>query len=181
MENIKEIVIQSLVCNDEYVVPWDNNTQLKYTKNKQIENLITTYCNNTDIEMHRNNNGAFYYPYIDKIVIPPRCWFNNINEYYRIVFHEICHSTGSEYRYDRKYFDYTPFEELVAEIGAIKLMEYFNIDNEFSYNNSLAYCNGWIWEIISDSQIDELKCLVNDLINDIENCQEFILIKGGCI
>lgn len=175
MIDVEKIIYEALNCNEKYIIPWNKNAHNQYTKNIAIENFIKNYCKNTNVKFRRYDKGAFYFPAEDEIAIPPRCWFNDITEYYRVVFHEIYHSTGIFARYNRRDFNYDPLEELIAEIGTMVLMNYFDIENISSYNNALAYCKGWIWEIIYDNNFNKILKLDKEL--DIYS--NYILAKGG--
>lgn len=66
---------------------------------------------------------AAYYPGPDKITIPPKAVFDDLDEYYSTLFHELVHSTAHPSRLKRD-CDYRfgshshGREELVAEMGS---------------------------------------------------------------
>jgi hypothetical protein len=71
--------------------------------------------------------------------------FENINEYYSTLFHEITHSTNNPARLGRGK-DKTELdrgtEELVAEMGAMILCAELGL--EYNRQNSLSYLTGWL-------------------------------------
>lgn len=90
--------------------------------------------------------GCSYSTTQDRIRMPDKKFFDNIEEYWAALFHEGCHSTGHEKRLARKMgnrFGSDPYarEELVAEIGAQLLCQRCGITR--TLENTAAYCKGW--------------------------------------
>lgn len=100
----------------------------------------------------------------DKIIMPYKRHFRKINElskeqnYYSTLFHEIMHWSGASQRMNRKsllndneseneYF----LEELIAEIGSVYLLRYFEICDVFP-ELSLVYIKTNLLEIPEDVQ-----------------------------
>ncbi len=81
----------------------------------------------------------------DKIVMPKHEQFKSDEAYYRVLFHELSHSTGSEKRLNRDMGqmeqEYS-FEELVAELGSCFLSHDAGIEVRIS--NSASYIGGWL-------------------------------------
>lgn len=93
-------------------------------------------------------NVAAYVPAMDVIKMPHIAYFDNSNEFYSTLFHEMVHSTGHSKRLDRKTLnvrDSSSYseEELVAEFGAAFLCNVAGIDNS-TIDNSAAYIRGWL-------------------------------------
>lgn len=96
------------------------------------------------------SDKAFYSPSSDYIGIPSIGQFKESAGYYRTLFHELVHSTGSSDRLNRAgvaNFDtfgshQYSFEELVAEIGSGMLCEISGVPMDIE--NSQSYLNGWI-------------------------------------
>ena len=92
-------------------------------------------------------NQAFYRPSTDTVTMPPINAFETTEDYYRTLFHELAHSTGSFNRLNR---DFTgrfgdkkyAFEELIAEFGSVFLSAEAGL---IWYNNSnhAAYLKSW--------------------------------------
>ena len=81
----------------------------------------------------------------NKVQIPSINQFEDIDEYYLTLFHELIHATGHETRLNRisscdKMTDEYSKEELVAEIGANMLGTYFGIKIK---PYSISYINSW--------------------------------------
>ncbi len=84
-----------------------------------------------------NTRGAYYRPGADEVNIPPVELFDTMNgqsataAYYVVIFHELVHWTMHPMRTNRSTgrgsAGYAR-EELVAELGALTLMEHFGID-----------------------------------------------------
>jgi len=90
-----------------------------------------------------------YWPIPDHITMPLPTAFDNMESYYRTLFHELVHWTGATQRLDRLQYkrqDLYAVEELVAEIGASTLAAEFGL-KEVGRDRSAAYVKGWMKEI----------------------------------
>jgi antirestriction protein ArdC len=103
---------------------------------------------------------ACYVPVEDIINIPRPSFFDNEQEYYSALYHEIIHSTGHQKRLNRKGVaelnsfgskEYSK-EELIAEIGASFLCAYIGIENK-TIDNSAAYIQGWLEKLDNDKRL----------------------------
>lgn len=101
---------------------------------------------------------AYYSPVGDYIQVPMLEQYENANEYYSTLFHEITHSTGHSSRLDRGLDnklaafgsqDYSK-EELVAELGAAMCCTRLGIDTPDTTTNSAAYLQGWLKKLKDD-------------------------------
>jgi antirestriction protein ArdC len=99
----------------------------------------------------RHPRHACYYPREDVVAVPPDSQFQQREEYYCTLFHELIHATGHESRLERaslrqfKQFgdhDYSQ-EELVAELGAAMLCGLAGIAPK-TIENSAAYIQSWL-------------------------------------
>lgn len=103
---------------------------------------------------------AFYRPSTDSISVPPMSDYENPNEYYSTLFHEMIHSTGHSTRLGRlKVGAVAAFgsesyskEELVAEIGAAMLCGKAGIV-QHTIDNSAAYIQSWLNALRKDSRL----------------------------
>jgi antirestriction protein ArdC len=99
---------------------------------------------------------ACYQPLKDRVLLPDKNSFKDIESYYCTCFHEICHSTGSQKRLGRvgitsiinsngstRDIGVTAFEELVAEMGASFLCWHTGIDTKTIENNA-SYIADWL-------------------------------------
>ena len=102
----------------------------------------------------RHPSRACYYPRDDVVAVPPDSQFQQREEYYSTLFHELIHATGHESRLDRaslKQFkrfgdhDYSQ-EELVAELGAAMLCGAAGLA-PLTIKNSAAYIQSWLKEL----------------------------------
>lgn len=92
---------------------------------------------------------ACYIPNADAVRIPNQDKFDNDNEYYSTLFHELVHSTGHGTRCNREGVVNIDtfgsptycFEELVAELGSAFLCAKCGIDN--TVKSSASYIKGW--------------------------------------
>ena len=66
------------------------------------DKIIIDYVTREHIDFQEmKSNKAFYSPASDKVVVPLKEQYQNINEYYSTTFHELTHSTGHKTRLDR--------------------------------------------------------------------------------
>jgi len=104
-------------------------------------------------------NEAFYSPKKDCIQVPCREQYENVNEFYSTIFHEIIHSTGCSKRLNRfsendassifgseKYSQ----EELAAEIGSAIMLNILGIETGRTFKNSSAYIQSWLRVLKND-------------------------------
>lgn len=69
---------------------------------EEADKIITMYVNREHLDFKElPSNKAFYSPSCDRVVVPMKEQYENINEYYSTTFHELTHSTGHKSRLDR--------------------------------------------------------------------------------
>lgn len=127
------------------------------------DTLIKDYSERANIEIiEATGDRAAYSVTNDYIKVPNKNQFENINEFYSTVFHEMVHSTGAPSRLNRHAEDMTDFEfgsqgyskeELVAELGASFLMNHMGIETPETFDNSAAYINGWLSKLKGDNKL----------------------------
>jgi len=119
---------------------------------QNVENFIQQI--GTDIKY--GGYRAFYDPVKDFIKIPEIKHFVNSDAYYATLFHEMIHWTGHETRLNRKLPQkwgdkIYSFEELIAELGAVFLCNYFNVNIE--KNRHPEYLKSWVEALEEDPRI----------------------------
>lgn len=123
--------------------------------------VLSNYWDTEGIKVHNDkpSDKAFYHPAFDSITLPMREQFHETSEYYSTAFHETVHSTGHKSRLNRLNTfanfgsaDYSK-EELVAEMGASMLNSIFDLEDTRSFNNSVAYIEGWRNAIAKDNAL----------------------------
>lgn len=110
--------------------------------------------------IRHGGDRASYNKLQDCIRMPNRESFDNAEEYYSTLFHEMTHATGHPNRLNRStLMDSEAFgdanysrEELVAEMGAAFLAGYCGIENR-AINNSAAYLRSWLDALKHDSRL----------------------------
>lgn len=124
----------------------------EHTPIEAAEAIVETYIAKGP-SLNTNGTEASYNHVADAISVPPREAYQNLDEYYSTVFHEMGHSTGHADRLARKYgavfgnHDYGR-EELVAEMTSAFLQAETGIESAEA--NSASYLAGWIKTIKED-------------------------------
>lgn len=120
------------------------------------EELTSSYISRDGkLKLQHGGDRAFYHTVADIVRMPNPENFCDSDSYYKVLFHELAHSTGHESRLNRKtltdvvmWGDETyAQEELVAEISSMYLVGMLGLNPKESVNNSQAYINGWCKEI----------------------------------
>jgi antirestriction protein ArdC len=128
----------------------------------RIEEVIKAYADETALTIQNNDkSGAYYSPMKDLVNVPPIENFENTDEYYSTMFHELTHSTGSVKRLNRDTFGTVTFfgsqdyskEELVAELGSQFICNKLGISTEQTFQNSSAYIKSWIKVLQNDTKM----------------------------
>lgn len=128
---------------------------------KEADRIITEYVEREHITFEEcASNEAFYSPSRDRVVVPMKEQYKNINEYYSTTFHELTHSTGHKNRLDRLHtgadaaFGSETYskEELVAEIGSASIMNLLGIETTKTFRNSAAYIQSWLSVLKNDNK-----------------------------
>lgn len=105
-------------------------------------------------------NDAFYSPIRDIIEVPCKEQYSDVAEFYSTLFHEIVHSTGHKSRLDRldtsinSRFGSETYsrEELIAEIGAVAILNMLGIETPKTFRNSTAYLQNWLRVLKNDNR-----------------------------
>jgi len=114
----------------------------------EAEAIIEDYQGRPEICFSNKDDRAFYAPVADLISVPDKKYFTCSSAFYRVLFHEMGHSTGHPKRLNRydgmsnSYGD-IPYskEELVAELCSSFLSGIAHLDQDI--RNSAAYIKGW--------------------------------------
>jgi antirestriction protein ArdC len=109
-----------------------------------------------------NNGGnrAYYRQATDSVHMPNQTRFDNQEEYYSTLFHELTHATGHSSRLDRQTLtEYDGFggenysrEELVAEMGAAFLCGAAGTETQ-TIDNSASYIASWLRKLKEDKRL----------------------------
>lgn len=129
---------------------------------EEAEQIKNDYVNRENILIKELiTDRAFYSPSKDFIQVPCKEQYKDIMEFYSTLFHEMIHSTGHRDRLKRldcsiKFAsfgseDYSK-EELIAEVGSAFLMNHIGIETIKTFNNSIAYIQGWLSVLKNDNR-----------------------------
>lgn len=124
----------------------------------RCEGILANMPNPPPVE--ENAVRACYDPNRDKIHLPPRKCFDNVEVFYATLYHELIHSTGHPSRLNRRTVSEASWfgsenyskEELIAEMGAAFLCAHTGIENK-TINNSAAYIAGWLERLRNDQRL----------------------------
>lgn len=110
------------------------------------EAIVNNYPAPAPVLKH-GGNRAFYSPAKDIVQMPQIADFETLQDYYRVLFHEFSHSTGTNTRLNRDFSGRFgskkyAFEELVAEWGATFLSAEAGIIWHTN-NNHAEYLKNW--------------------------------------
>lgn len=169
------------------------NIEPKYFKeSKQINTILEaekiklSYTSRENLEIRETlTNYAFYDKNNDYIQVPVINQYENPNDFYSTLFHEMVHSTGHFNRLNRfnkddklndveENSEYSK-EELVAEISSAALLNMIGIETDKTFKESASYLNGWIKTLENDvnfiiSAAGKADKAVNYILgNNIEN------------
>jgi antirestriction protein ArdC len=95
----------------------------------------------------------------DRVTLPHLSQFENADEYYAALFHELVHASGHQRRLNRvaertgSRTEQYSFEELVAEFGASFLCAFAGIHNPASEQLAAGYISHWAEVFRKDSRI----------------------------
>ena len=149
-ERVKKLI-------DKFKVPELRDTQGMYA-HQALDRMIQEQSWLCPIQADKRENGAYYSPSRDIVVLPMKAQFNTGNspdeiyrdgmEFYSTMLHEMTHSTMTPERLNRemggKFGDpkYAK-EELVAELTAAMISHSMGFDSKIT-DNSAAYLDSWI-------------------------------------
>lgn len=134
------------------------STEYEHDPIESAEAIVQGYANAPEMII-KESNVACYRPADDTITVPQIGQYENPNDYYSTLFHEMGHSTGHASRLNRKEVtDPIVFgshsysiEEMVAELTAAFLCAESGIDN--TIENSAAYIKGWHTKLQADPKL----------------------------
>jgi len=128
---------------------------------EEAEKIKTEYMNRERLKIFEKvTNDAFYLPIQDYIQVPCKEQYQDIEEFYSTLFHEMIHSTGHKSRLNRpdmqgivrhgseKYSK----EELTAELGSAMIINILGIETEKSFKNSSGYIQDWLQVLKNDNK-----------------------------
>ena len=129
----------------------------------------------------KHGDNAFYSISKKEIVLPEFSQFKDGESFYGTAFHEMAHSTGAEEHLNRLKpaafgSDEYAKEELVAELTAAMVAQYFGMD-KYIKEDSAAYLKSWLSSLKEDAQF--IKTILLDvkrasamITKAIEDCTE---------
>ena len=126
---------------------------------EEAEALVAGYPGAPDIR--HGDARAYYTPGTDTVSMPNLDAFETSEAYYRVLFHELGHSTGHRTRLERDgvanpatfaSHAYSE-EELIAEMTAAMLAGYAGISSEEADENTAAYLDHWLRKLKAEPNL----------------------------
>lgn len=141
----------------EGLKPHPKQAKREHQPIEEAERVMERYITREGLRVrYLRGDKACYSPVSDEVTLPPREYFEDINEFYSTAFHELGHSTGAASRLGRL----KPFvcwgdenygkEELVAELTSAMVCGHCGIDASSTIHNSAAYVHNWMDAIRGD-------------------------------
>jgi antirestriction protein ArdC len=140
-EQITKRALTLLTQDDCRGAPWAHAwSQAPHPHNEvQLDGRVALVLKNLRVMMADETDGAYYRPNLDIVNIPPQECFATIGPqsatqaYHAVLFHELVHWTGGRGRLLRRTGSkfgqvWYAREELVAELGAVMLMQHFGME-----------------------------------------------------
>lgn len=181
--NLREVQperVQKLI--DKFKVPELRDTQGMYA-HAALDRIIQQQSWLCPIQADKRENGAYYSPSRDIVVLPMKAQFNTGTtpeeiyrdgmEFYSTMLHEMTHSTMTPERLNRemggKFGDpkYAK-EELVAELTAAMISHSMGFDAKIT-DNSAAYLDSWISVLKKESKF------IVSIMADVNKASDLIL------
>lgn len=172
--------VQKLI--DKFKVPELRDTQGMYA-HTALDRMIQEQSWLCPIQADKRENGAYYSPSRDIVVLPMKAQFNTGStpeevyrdgmEFYSTMLHEMTHSTMTPERLNRemdgKFGDpkYAK-EELVAELTAAMIGHSMGFDSKVT-DNSAAYLDSWI------SVLKKEPKFIVSIMSDVNKASDLIL------
>lgn len=125
-------------------------------KNKNIE-AIDSFVDSISANIeHAMQDRAYYSPRVDKIMMPEKSLFKDMESYYSTLLHELVHWTLHSSRLNRathqqKYDETYCLEELIAELGSAFLCSEFGVD--LSKNQHPEYIQMYLHGLRNDKKM----------------------------
>lgn len=115
------------------------------------EEIVEKYCKGSGVSVSEDGNGqCFYRERDDGVHLSRKQSFKSSEGWYRVLFHELTHSTGVKSRLARSCYEKyhsgmkeRSREELVAEVGSLLLATEAGFRDEYYDDNSDAYIASW--------------------------------------
>lgn len=158
-EDIKDIIIE------------EDPTEIQNAFN----DLLNLYAKEEGIKIiEERNNRAFYTPSQHQITLPLKEQFISFLEMLSTKAHEAAHSTGHESLGNRDFSgkfgsDKYAKEELIAEISSSLLFAMFNLTEEKTERNQIAYIKSW------STKLKENPKLLTESFRAAQSGVEFIM------
>lgn len=144
--------------------------------NERAEKILQKWSD-TEARIIYGGNDAYYRVSTDKICLPEREKFIDLQEFYATALHEVGHSTGHPKRLNRELkglFGTSEYakEELRAEIASMFIEQELGIAVEERHlQNNSAYIKEWLQDIAEDPNV------LFNAIADADKISKYVIAK----
>lgn len=120
----------------------------------KADEVIRSYCERDNVTYNEveGSDRCFYRPSEHSVTVPLKGQFTSAYEAYASIFHELAHSTMKTLNRDSAGFfgdEKYSKEELIAEITSSMIMAVLGIEDDRTFDNSVAYLQGWLSKLDS--------------------------------
>lgn len=165
--NNQELIERHAFSNSEF-----NISTLLYDSISDKYSSISSFLFDSHSNIVITNNlkvRGMFYPFEDKIEIWPKYRFIHPLYFYKVLAHEVIHSTGIvlDRKMEFNFFDprSRDTEENIAELGSYLIFEKFNLNNEQTFWSTVKYLKS-VGEIESiNFSLNEARKAVNHLFS----------------
>ena len=143
---------------------------------KNVHNIVVTnYIDKHLKNFSHKGDRAYYDVLFDEIVVPDRTRFSNNENYYAVVMHEACHSTGSQERLKRDGIvkacgfgsELYAEEEIITECAAFLLARELKVST--TDDQHASYLKNWISKLRKEPKF------INTILGQSVKAKNFIL------
>tara|TARA_R100001463_G_C3534368_1_gene221886 strand:+ start:698 stop:1681 length:984 start_codon:yes stop_codon:yes gene_type:complete len=137
--------------------------------------VVTNYIDKHLKNFSHKGDRAYYDVLFDEIVVPDRTRFSNNENYYAVVMHEACHSTGSQERLKRDGIvkacgfgsELYAEEEIITECAAFLLARELKVST--TDDQHASYLKNWISKLRKEPKF------INTILGQSVKAKNFIL------
>ncbi len=176
--------IENIVNDDGESIADTILRKAKEGNEEMYKGLKFSLTSNTPEIKEIETDCACYFTSYDRIQLPFRHTFKNIDYFTHVLLHELAHSTGNKERTGReerimslnlKKDEAYALEEIIADFSASYLCSFFALEQnaELLRNNAAIYARGW--NSLLDAFNVNNKMLSYFIFKEVKNCVSYMV------